>query len=183
MRLVSSSLRSFGLVLALAACGSTDEAASTATTLSSNDPMSTGGELAPTAENSATLRLSGPAGTRTVGGALSSDYADMTTWDPGQGRLVAYFGGGDSAFGLTLNLGEPFAVGARRVTAGPVVFETGESFGQRIDVSDASVTVTALDTEARTIALRIEGTTSPGDGQAPEAFVLEANVVVPARAE
>lgn len=183
MRFVSSYLCSFGLVLALTACGGADPVAGSETTLASGAASHAGGEVAATSTQQGTLRLTGAAGTRTLGGALASDYIDLATLDAEQGRLTAYFGAGDAAFGLTLNLGAPFAVGSRSVSTGPVVFEMGEGFGQRVDIRTGNLAVTAFDAAARSIALRIEGTTLPEEGQAPEAFVVEANLVVPARAQ
>ncbi|MFO0696631.1 MAG: hypothetical protein U0230_23885 [Polyangiales bacterium] len=181
-----SRLSSLVLISLLAACGGSSSGSTEATTTSASAAASvapTSGGEATSRVSAGTLTIAGVGLPRSIGGALSPDYADMTTWDPDQGRLVAYFGTGDQAFGVTLNLGAPFVVGARDVTTGPVVFEMGESFGQRVDVRDARVEVQAIDRAQRTIQLKIEGHTTVDSGGLPEAFAFEATLAVPAPAQ
>lgn len=180
-------LSSLALVSLLAACGGSSSApsggATPAQSTAASTAASSGGEATTSAVSAGTLTIVGQGLPRSIGGALSPDYADMTSWDPDQGRLVAYFGTGDQAFGVNLNLGVPFAVGSRDVTTGPVSFETGEGFGERVDVREARVEIQAFDREQRTIRLKIEGHTTVDSGGLPEAFGFEATLVVPARAQ
>lgn len=151
----------------------------------SSEPTSTGASTAGAesvpAETSGTLTIAGEGLPRSYGGSVATDYASLIQVDIEQGRLVAYFSSGATAFGLTLNLGTPLVVGELPVSTGSVVIELGETFEQRVDVRDGRLVVQSVDAETRTVQLHIEGHTFVESGDLPEAFALDATVVAPAQ--
>lgn len=171
--MMKSRVLAIGVVLLTACGGGTSEPASTGT--------STSGAEAASTQTSGTLTIAGEGLPRNYDGQVAADYADLIQLDVEQGRLVAYFGSGPTAFGLTLNLGTPFTVGELAVSTGSVVIELGESFEQRVDVQDGRLVVQAVDADTRTVRLHLEGHTFVEAGGLPEAIALDATVVAPAR--
>ena len=104
------------------------------------------------AQTSGTLTIAGEGLPRNYDGSVASDYAHLIQVEIEQGRLVAYFGSGPTAFGLTVNLGTPLVVGE-----------------------------VPVDADTRTVRLHIEGHTFVESGNLPEAFALDATVVAPAQ--
>ena len=163
-----------GVSMVLAACGG-----------ESSEPTSTGtstaGAESVPAQTSGTLTIAGEGLPRNYDGGVATDYANLIQLDIEQGRLVAYFGSGPTAFGLTLNLGTPLVVGELPISTGSVVIELGETFEQRVDVRDGRLVVQSVDADTRTVRLHIEGHTFVESGNLPEAFALDATVVAPAQ--